>query len=172
MRFIKKNLVYIVLIVIVLVGGGYAAFHFLKPANAGNNNQTVDAVGQNPGGQGRFGGGNRGNFKPLHGTITSINSSTIIMKADDGSSKKIAVASDTRISKMDNGSRTTLVLSDLKTGDELNVMAQDTTTDQITPQMIIVGTFSPPTGGQGGYRDGGWNGGNRDNYGNEGTSIN
>ncbi|MEI6144583.1 MAG: hypothetical protein WCP91_03210, partial [Candidatus Berkelbacteria bacterium] len=161
---------YIILIVIVIGGGIYVGLRFLKPANASSNNQSADASGQNNSGPGgRFGGGGRGNFKPLTGTIASISGLTIVMTASDGSTKNIVTTSDTRISEMDNGTRQTLSISDLKTGETINVMAQDTTVNPITPQMIIIGTFTPPAESSGGYQGGGngggWNGGSQNNSG-------
>jgi len=91
------------------------------------------------------------------------------MTASDGSTKNIVTTSDTRISEMDNGTRQTLSISDLKTGETINVMAQDTTVNPITPQMIIIGTFTPPAESSGGYQGGGngggWNGGSQNNSG-------
>ncbi len=168
---IKKNWLYILIIVVILVGGIYSGIRFLKPANAGSNDQTANASGQNPSGQnGRFAGG-RGNVKPLTGTISSISGMTIVMTASDGSTKNIATTGETRISEMENGSRTTLALTDLTVGETINVMAQDTSADPITPRIIIVGTFSPPSGGSQG---GGWNAGgsSSDNSASPDTSVN
>jgi hypothetical protein len=72
------------------------------------------------------------------------------MKADDNSVKNISVSSDTRISKMTDEQQETLTIAEVKTGDEINVMAQDTTTGDITAQMIVIGTFTPPQRGESG----------------------
>ena len=160
---IKKNLPYIIIIVLGLAGVVFGGITFFKKSNP-NSSQTVQSqnatnpnnAGPGSGGRGSWGGqggAGRANFKPLHGTVSSTSSDTIVMKADDGSSKNITVSSDTRISKMDNGERTTLAITDVKSGDEINVMAQDTTGSTITPRMIIIGTFSPPQG-RGSYQGG------------------
>lgn len=167
----KKNWIYIVILVVVLGGAFFAALKYLKSSKA-QNNQTADANGQNsPGQNGRFGrGGNRGNFTPLHGTISGVSDSTIVMKTDDGSSKNITTTSDTRIMKMDNGERSTLALSDLKVGDEINVMTEDSSQNPIAARMIFIGTFSPPANR--GQWQGGGTGGNLQEENSDNSSSN
>ena len=153
----QKNLIYLGVIVIVVVLVVWAGIKILKPSST-----TADTSSPNsqtgPGNKrGQWGqGGERGNFKPLHGTITSIdaNSGTIVMKADDGSTKNITTDSTTRISEMSNDTRQTLAISDLTSGEEINVMASDTSAATITPRMIIVGAFTPPQRPSGSYGNG------------------
>jgi hypothetical protein len=160
---IKKNLPYIIILVLGLAGVVFGGIMFFKKSNT-NSAQTAKSqdatnpnnAGPGSGGRGSWGGqggAGRANFKPLHGTVSSVNSDTIVMKADDGSSKNITVSSDTRISRTDNGQRATLAITDVKTGDEINVMAQDTTQSTITPRMIIIGAFTAPQG-RGSYQGG------------------
>jgi len=151
----KNNLPYIIILIIGLLAITFASVKFFKkikenPVDTSNIENSFDpnATGQSQARGQR--GGNRGNFKPLHGTVTSINGNTIVMKADDNSVKNISVSSDTRISKMTDEQQETLTIAEVKTGDEINVMAQDTTTGDITAQMIVIGTFTPPQRGESG----------------------
>jgi len=152
-----KNYPYIIIAIVLLaivIGAGWWFYKLSQAKNAQNTqDQSQDQFGlsgrQWSGGK----GGNRGNFKPLHGAISEISDSIIVIKTNDGSSKNIATTSDTRIMKMENGQRITLEFSDLKVGDEINIMAQDSNQSTITARMIFIGTFSPPINrgqGQGG----------------------
>ena len=147
----------------LLVIGGlvFLGLKFLKPKNnaltaQATNNQFPQGNGASGGWAGRGNGqGRGGNFTPpVHGTIQSINSDTIVLTADDGSTKNVTITSDTRITDMENGQRTTLALSDLTNGEAISVMNSGTDTTNIQARMIIVGTFTP---GQG---RGNWNGAN------------
>ena len=139
----KKNIGYIILLVIVLGGSIWAGIKFLKPTN--KNNQTSGSnlnQGRRFQGQGNF---NRANFPRIHGTISSINGSTIVLKADDGNNKNIICSSSTRIIKQENGQMSQLTISDLKMGDEINVMSSATDgQSDIQARAIIVGKFQPP----------------------------
>lgn len=159
----KNNLPYIIILVIGLLAITFAGIKFFKKSNQSSTQASESQGSSSPNNAGQGSGtgrgqrgANRGNFKPLHGTVTSVSSDTITMKADDASTKNIAVSSTTRISKTDNGQRVTLTISDIKTGDEINVMAQDTTTSNITARMIIIGTFTPPQR-SGSSQSGGYN---------------
>jgi len=155
-----KNYPYIIIAIVLLaivIGAGWWLYKSSQAKNSQNTqDQSQDQFGPSGRQWGGGNGGNRGIFTPLHGTITEINGSTIIMKADDGSNKNITITSDTRIMKTENGQRTTLAMSDLKIGDEINVMSQDTSADPVSARMIIIGTFSPPT------NRGQWQGGSPD----------
>jgi hypothetical protein len=137
----KKNGIYIViavLVLIILVGGVYL---LVKKTNSKN---TQTASNSQNGGQNSFrrGGGNfanRGNFKPITGTISSISGQTIVLKVSDGTTKNID-CSNARISEFSNGSRTQLSMSDLTVNETINVMG-DSTQNPIQARMIIVGTM-------------------------------
>jgi hypothetical protein len=162
MKF-NNNYIYIGVIVLILAIGGYFCWKFFKGSNSNQNSQANSNAQQSPGGQSGFGGRQgsggrtRGNFKPLHGTISSVSAAAIVMKADDGSSKTINVSDSTRISSQVNGQRTTLAITDLKQNDEINVIATDTTTATIDARMIFIGAM--PTMGQrpSGQQDGSTN---------------
>lgn len=147
----NNTLFYILLLVIVVVSSAAAGYFLLRPKTASTALEQTTSPDKNgySGGFSQDRQGGRGNFKPLHGTISSINtnSGTIMMKADDGSTKNISISSDTRISKMDNSQRQELAITDLSAGEEINVMASDTTQTDITPRMIVIGTFTPPSRG-------------------------
>lgn len=154
----KNNLPYIIILIVGLLGLTFLGFKILKKTDkdsqVAGQEAFVDPGSSNTRPNGRSwggpsggqNGGNRPNFKPLHGNVTSVGSDKIIMKADDGSTKNISVSSDTRISKSGSGQRQTLTIADVKTGDEINVMASDTTGSTITPMMIMIGEFTPPQG--------------------------
>lgn len=160
---LKKNYIYIIILIIGLGGlvfGGITIWHYSKKQTSSqvagaNDNQNM------PGGNGgRWGQGqNRGNFKPLHGTVQSVDQSskTIVMKADDGSSKNIVCSDSTRIMKQDNGQRVNLTLADLKVNDEINVMSTDDSQTNIQARAIFIGTFTRPqdngSGFQGNYNN-------------------
>ncbi|MCX6808690.1 MAG: hypothetical protein NTW50_03415 [Candidatus Berkelbacteria bacterium] len=155
---IKKYLPHIGISIIVLTAMAFTSIKFLIPSikSTINSPQSASAAvspdkssSQNTAHKGQFGQG-RGNFQPLHGTIASINGQTIVMTTDDKSTKNINCSTTTRISRQDNGQMTQLSISDLKVSDEINVMSSDTTATDITPRMIIIGTFTAPTGGSGG----------------------
>jgi len=159
----KKNLPYIIILIVVVGGIVFASLKFFKKADHQSETAAAqDPIDPNNRGQGANGrswgggqGGNRPSMKPLHGTVSSTSSDAIVMKADDGSSKNISISPDTLISRMDNGQRETLTISDVKNGDEINVMAEDSSQSTITPRMIIIGTFSMPQRGQSGGYPGG-----------------
>ena len=140
----KQNIFYIVILILVLATVAFAVVKFAKPKSNNANNPSASASANASRTRGSGQGFNRGNFKPIHGVVLSVNGQTIIMKADDGSSKNITCSDSTRISKQDNGQRVSLTLADIKVNDEINVMSSDTAGSDITPRMIIIGTFSPP----------------------------
>jgi hypothetical protein len=160
---LKKNYVYIIILIVglaALISGGIAIWHFSKK----QTNSSVAGVNDNQNMPGRNGGNwgqgsSRDNFKPLHGTIQSIDESskTIVMKADDGSSKNIVCSDSTRIMKQDNGQRVNLTLADLKVNDEINVMSTDDSQTNIQARAIFIGTFTRPqdngSGFQGNYNN-------------------
>jgi hypothetical protein len=156
MQSLKKNWIYVLILVIGIGGIAFGAYEIHKLSSnktaTATNDQNPSQGGNNPGGGGgrQWGqGGGRGNFTPpVHGTIASISGSTIVMTADDGSTKNVAVSGTTRITETQNGSRTTLQLSDLKQGEEISVMNSGTDTTNLTARMIIIGTFTPPQRGQ------------------------
>lgn len=123
-----------------------------KASKTKATNQTVADSSQNtPGqnGRGNWQGGQRGNrvnFQPVQGTIQSIDNSTstIVMKASDNSVKNVTCSSSTRIMKTDNGTRQTLAITDLKPGDQINVVSSDNTQATIAARMIIIGQLQSP----------------------------
>lgn len=143
---VKKNFPYLVMLIVVFGGVIYFGVKYLKPKNTDNQ-----VASQNQNGGFRQGGGTgRENFTPpITGTVSSISNQTIVMKESDGTIKNITCDSSTRISKEDNGQRATLAISDIKTGDTINVMSSDTSGANITAKMIFVGTMSFPTRGNG-----------------------
>jgi len=162
---LKKNWPYIVAIVIILAGITFFAIKFLKKpsqtANLANSNSgSFGNYGGNGGGQGQRGSGSRGNFNPIAGTIASIDSSVITMTKSDNTTQKVNYTSSTRIMEQQNGQRTTLAISDLKTGDAITVMGS-VNGDTIDARMIFLGQFTPPQRGsyQGGNGSGWQNNG-------------
>jgi hypothetical protein len=145
-----NNIIYLAIALIFLSGVGYFAYTFLhktetqkKQTSAGDEEalDSQNSFGGRPS-AGRQGEGRpRGDFKPLHGTISSISGNSIIMKSDDGSTKTINISDSTRISAEENGQINTLQFSDLKQNDEINVMASDTTQSTIDAKMIFIGSM-------------------------------
>lgn len=145
---LKKNWPY--LLVALIIGGG-VTFGILKltKANKGSSQQAIsnDQFNQKgeAGGQGFAGRIGRGNFSPpTTGTIQTISGSTITLTATDNSTKSITTDSNTRFSKFDNGTRTTLALSDLKTGDQISVMGTSDSSGNITARMVFIGQMPTP----------------------------
>ncbi|MGA2666638.1 MAG: hypothetical protein ABSE91_00930 [Patescibacteria group bacterium] len=154
----KKNLPYLILIFVVILAAIFGGYELFKSSKSSNQQASANSGSQSGSSGSRRFGGSRDNFKPLHGNITALNGQTIVMKADDGSTKNIDISSSTRIMEQQNGQMTQLSLSDLKVGDEINVMASDTTSSDITPRMIIIGQFQRPTNfspGSGGFNGSG-----------------
>ncbi len=179
MQSIKKNLIYIILLICVVGAATFFGFKFLRSSNS--KQASVTSPDQAGGfAQNGYGGGagrtrnpnsNRPNFKPLHGTISSIQDQTIVMKADDGSSKNIICSSTTRIMEQSNGQRVQLAVTDLKVGDEINLMSSDTTQSNITAQMIFIGQFTMPQRGSGSWQGGQNSTGSTDNQGSASPAI-
>lgn len=138
---VKKNFPYLIMLIVILGGLIFFGAKYLKPKNT---DSPAMSQSQNNGFN-RGGGGGRGNFTPpITGTVESVNNQVVVMKESDGTIKNITVEASTRILKEDDGQRKTLVISDIKTGDKINVMSSDTSSSNITAQMIFVGTMSFP----------------------------
>jgi hypothetical protein len=134
---LKKNYIYIVILVAVLGIVVWAGIKFFK-SSKGNQNSQTNSNSQN---QGFRGGGNRAGFNRIHGTVSSISQNGLVMKADDGSTKNVVVSTSTRIMKEKNGQPSQIKLSDIKTGDEITVMSSSASGD-LQARMIMDGQFT------------------------------
>lgn len=135
---LKKNYIYIVILVAVLGVVVWAGIKFFKSSKS-NQNSQANSNSQNQGFRG--GGFNRGNFTRTHGIVSSISPSGLVMKADDGSTKNVVVSTSTRIMKEENSQPSQIKLSDIKTGDEITVMSSSTSGD-LQARMIMDGQFT------------------------------
>jgi len=145
MKF-KKNYIYIAILVFGVAVSIWGGAKFLKSLDTENtlrikdSNQSFPERGERQWGQNPP---NRENFKPISGIVESIKDNVIILKTDDDSIKNIICLSSTRIMKTENGKRNELALSDIKRGDEINVMSNSNDQTNIEARMIIVGKFEP-----------------------------
>lgn len=134
----KKNLIVTIVLVLVMgVGCFYGGMYYQKSKTPsfGRMGNAMGRTGQNqqmPGG--RMQTGERRQFLPVNGEISSMDGNTITVKGQDGSSKIVVYSTSTNINKA-----VKIEASDLKVGDEVMVMGTADASGTITAQTISVG---------------------------------
>ncbi len=141
----NKNMIAIlavVLIVVAAVGGFFGGMTYQK-----SQVSTLGAVERGNFG-GRLGqpGQNAAAFRPVRGQVLSISNNSLTVKMSDGSTKIIILSGSTSFVQS-----TKAVLSDVKTGDTINVVGTQNSDGSVTAQDIqinppIAGGFARPTG--------------------------
>jgi hypothetical protein len=148
-----KNNTIIIAVVTLLVGAGAGFFGGMKYQQS----RRTAGFAQFAGGQGRTGlgttrsgnGSQAGNFRPVTGSITSVDDKSATVKMADGSSKIVILSDSTKITKGTDASK-----SDLKIGE--NIMVTGTTNSdgsvtaqniQLNPQEFRGGPNTPGTTG-------------------------
>ena len=131
-----RILVSIVLIIIAAAGGFFGGMMFQK-------NQTP-AFGMM--GRGNFAGrsgqsGQNAAFRPVRGQVLSMSDTTLTVKMSDGSTKIVVLSSSTAFMQS-----TKAGLTDVKTGDTVNVVGTANSDGSVTAQDVQI---NPPA--QGGF---------------------
>lgn len=125
----------VILIVVVAAGGFFGGMMYQK-------NQT-SALGVAGRGNftGRFGqnGQNAAAFRPIRGQVLSTSNVSLTVKMSDGSTKIVVLSTNTAFMQS-----TKAALSDVKTGDTVNVVGTQNSDGSVTAQDIQI---NPPTGG-------------------------
>jgi flagellar basal body-associated protein FliL len=141
----NKNIMIVVAVVLIIIaagGGFFSGMMFQK-----NQTPTFGTAGRGNFGA-RFGQNsqNAAAFRPVRGQVLSMSETTLTVKMSDGSTKIVVLSSSTAFMQS-----TKAALTDIKTGDTVNVIGTAnsdgsvTATDvQINPPMQ--GGFARPTG--------------------------
>ena len=127
-------MVAIVLIIVAAVGG------FLGGTMYQKNQAPFGLMGAN-GGAGRSGnfagrfaqGGANANFRPVRGQILNMDTNSLTVKMTDGSTKLVVLSSKTVYSKS-----ATAALSDLKSGDTVNVVGTQNPDGSVTASDVSI----------------------------------
>ena len=126
----------VVLVIIVAAGGFFGGVMYQK-----NKAPLLGMMGQNGSRQngnftGRFGGQNA-SFRPVRGQILSMGNNTLTVKMSDGSTQIVVLSSSTAFMQS-----TKAALSDVKTGDTVNVVGTQNSDGSLTAQDVQI---NPPT---------------------------
>jgi hypothetical protein len=134
-----RILISIVLIIVAAAGGFFGGMMFQK-------NQTP-SLGQTAGRGNfalRFGAGQNGQnaaFRPVRGQVLSMTNDSLTVKMSDGSTKIVVLSSSTAFAQS-----TKAAVSDIKTGDTVNVVGTQNSDGSVTAQDVQI---NPPA--QGGF---------------------
>jgi Cu/Ag efflux protein CusF len=125
----------VILIVVALLGGFFGGMMYQK-----NQSSTLSAAGRGNF-AGRFGqaGQNAAAFRPVRGQVLSTSTNSLTVKMSDGSTKIVVLSSTTAFMQS-----TQAALSDVKTGDTVNVVGTQNSDGSVTAQQVQI---NPPTGG-------------------------
>lgn len=136
----NKNIISI-LVVAIIVGGGafFGGMKYQQSQTAnnfknrqfGNVNGTGNFVGRN--GQGRGTGSNGMGFRPVTGSILSVDNGSISIKMQDGSSKIVLLPNSATVTKTDAAP-----LSDLKEGETVAVIGVTNSDGSVTAQNVQI----------------------------------
>jgi Cu/Ag efflux protein CusF len=134
----NKNTMMIVAVVLVIVGVGGGFFGGMMY----QKNQTSPLGGTSRGNYaGRFGQtGQNAGFRPVRGQILNMDSKTITVKLSDGSTKIVVLSGSTVFMKS-----ITAALTDLKTGDTVNVVGSQNADGSVTAQDVQINPPGRPT---------------------------
>lgn len=142
----KQNTIMTILIISLAVGTGgfFAGMKYQQsksPFLAGRQGAF--------GGQGRLGGtGNRNGFRPTAGQIVNIDTTSLTVKLNDGSTKIVLFNDKTQINKASSGS-----ISDLVKDTQIAVFGTENSDGSVTAQSIqlnpqtmrMIGTTPTPS---------------------------
>ena len=142
----KKELNYGAVAIVTLVlcgisfawGVGYQKAKQTAASNAGaNDTGQFPTQGGGPGGQGRFGNGQRPNM----GQVSTVSSESItVQDSRPNSTQTFKITSNTTV--QNNGS--TAAVSDIKTGDTVLITTSSSDTSTAT-RIMLNPSFSPPS---------------------------
>jgi hypothetical protein len=137
----NKNTMMIVAVVLIIVaaaGGFFGGMMYQK-------NQTPAFGASGTSGRGnyaaRFGqnGQSAANFRPVRGQVLSMSNNSLTVKLSTGSTEIVVLSGSTAYMQS-----TAASLSDIKTGDTVNVVGTANSDGSVTAQQVQI---NPPTGG-------------------------
>ena len=141
-------LVAVMLIIAAAAGGFFGGMMYQK-----NQAPSFGMMGQNGSRQGgtfrTFGqNGQNSNFRPVRGQVVNMDNSSLTVKMSDGSTKLVVLSQSTAFMQSSKAS-----LSDIKTGDTVNVVGTQNSDGSVTAQDVQInppqgGFMMRPTGGQ------------------------
>jgi hypothetical protein len=130
----------VVLIIVALIGGFFGGMMFQK-----NQTPSFGMMGQNGVRQGGNFAGRSGQnvaaFRPVRGQVLSMINDSMTVKMSDGSTKIVVLSASTAFMQS-----TKAALTDIKTGDTVNVVGTANSDGSVTAQDIQI---NPPQGGFG-----------------------
>ena len=134
----NKNMVIIVaviLIVVAAVGGFFGGMQYQKSqsrtafAGAGFGGGNGGAYRQFAGGQ----NGQNNNFRAVRGQVLSLSNGTMTVKLNNGSTEIVVLSGSTTFAQAAKAS-----LSDVKTGDTVNVVGSSNSDGSVTAQDVQI----------------------------------
>ena len=132
-------LVAAVLVIVAAAGGFFGGMMYQK-----NQTSTLGMMGANGFRQGGSFAGSSGQstaFRPVRGQVLNMDTNSLTVKLSDGSTKLVVLSSSTAFMQS-----TKAALTDLKTGDTVNVVGTANSDGSVTAQDVQI---NPPT--QGGF---------------------
>jgi len=135
----NKNTIIVVAVVLIIIaaaGGFFGGMMYQK-------NQTSSLAGAGRGSYaGRFGGQSgqgAAAFRPVRGQVLSMDANSLTVKLSNGSTEIVVLSSSTAFMQS-----TKAALSDVKTGDTVNVVGTANSDGSVTAQQVQI---NPPQGG-------------------------
>jgi hypothetical protein len=130
----NKNMMIVVAVVLIIVaaaGGFFAGLMYQK-----NQTPTLGTAGR-----GNFAAraGQNAAFRPVRGQVLSMSDTTLTVKMSDGSTKIVVLSSSTAFMQS-----TKAALTNVKTGDTVNVVGTQNSDGSVTAQDVQI---NPPAGG-------------------------
>ena len=142
MKSNSTNLIILIAVALIMGAGGFfAGSRYQKSKSPANFNARggFTRTGQSNGAKNANG---NAFGRPVSGTITNVDGNNLTVKTQDGSSKIIILSDSTKINKTTAGAK-----SDLKTGEQVMVIGQESSDSTITATTVSVGqTLTAPSG--------------------------
>ncbi len=146
----KNPIIIPVIVALITAGLGFTAgmkYQQSKtPSFAGGQFAARFGNGTRQGSGQPIGNGNRQGFRPISGTIISVDNNSVTVKLDDGSSKIVILSDKTEINKADTGTK-----NDLLSGTRVAVFGATNSDGSVTAANIQLNPreFGPsPTPGK------------------------
>jgi Cu/Ag efflux protein CusF len=134
-------LVAVVLIIVAVAGGFFGGVMYQKTQSPTFGSGMMGQNGSRQGAfAGRFGSqnGQNANFRPVRGQVVGMDNSSMTVKMSDGSTKLVVLSSSTSYMQS-----TAAKLSDIKTGDTVNVVGTQNSDGSVTAQDIQINPVQP-----------------------------
>ncbi len=134
----NKNTMIVVAVVLVIIAAGGGFFGgMMYQKNQTSSLGVTGTNGSRQGGNfaGRLGGQNS-NFRPVRGQVLNMDNNSLTVKMSDGSTKIVVLSSSTSFVQS-----TKAALSDVKTGDTVNVVGTQNSDGSVTAQDVQI---NPP----------------------------